>query len=71
MEASVILQVVAVRCQERGAASPCLPYLLQGSTMLPNVIAPLVIRAKVTLMDDTSRGLEVPREHTTRCTPLS
>ena len=37
--------------------------------MLFNVLARLVIRFKVTLTDDTSRGLEVPREHTTRCTP--
>ena len=37
--------------------------------MLFNVRVPLVIRPKVTLTGDTSRGLEVPREHTTRCTP--
>ena len=37
--------------------------------MLRDVLVQLVIRSDVTLTDDTSRGLGVPREHTTRCTP--
>ena len=56
-------------CQKRRVAYPRLPYLRRGEPMLSDVQVQLVIRPKVTLTDDMSRGLEVPREHTTRCTP--
>jgi len=40
--------------------------------MLFNIPLPLVISSKATLTDDMSRGLEIPREHTTWCNlPLS
>ena len=44
------------------------PSLRQGYIKLSNVLVSLVIRSKDTQTDGTSRGLEVPREHTTRCT---
>ena len=56
------------KCQKR-VAYPRLPYLRRGEPMLFDVRVPLVIRPEVRLTGDKPRGLGVPREHSTRCTP--
>ena len=63
--------VYLVECQKRGVAYPHLPYLRRGNAMLFNALVQLVIRSEVMLRDGMSRGLEVLKEHTTRCTAHS
>ena len=61
--------IVPPWCQKHGVAYPHLRIFGKVVQFCLMFFVPQMIRVEVTLMGDMSRGLESPKEHTTRCTP--